>query len=93
MATNIVALNVYQIDNRLPSGEANGSSFTSERIGFPTSGNILLWDTTNSPTRSLSSGVNVYAMIQISAAAAANSAGTRYYVQETVAQIIAEFNA
>lgn len=87
MATNIVRLNVYQIDNRvLDPGSPKG-------IGFPTSGNILLWDTSNSPTRSLPSGVNVYSMIQISSSAAANSQGTAYYVAETVAQIIALFNA
>lgn len=87
MATNIVRLNVYQIDNRvLDPGSPKG-------IGFPTSGNIMLWDTSNSPTRSLPSGVNVYSMIQISSSAAANSQGTSYYVAETVAQIIALFNA
>lgn len=87
MATNIVRLNVYQIDNRVMDPGASRS------IGFPSTGNILLWDTIGSPTRSLPSGVNVYSMIQISAAAAANSQGTSYYVAETIAQLIALFNA
>lgn len=87
MATNIVRLNVYQIDNRvMDPGVPKG-------VGFPTTGNILLWDTSNSPTRSLPSGVNVYSMIQIQSSGAANSQGTEFYVAETVAQIISLFNA
>ncbi len=87
MATNIVRLNVYQIDNFVydPGVPAN--------VGFPTTGNILLWDTTTSPTRSLPSGVNVYAMLQIQAPGAAYSAGHRYYVAETVAQLVTAFNS
>lgn len=87
MATNIVLLNVYQIDNRVMDP---GSPV---QLGFPTDGNILLWSTLNSPTRSLLSGVNVYSMIQVQAAGAANSAGHSYYVAETVAQIQALFNS
>lgn len=87
MATNIVLLNVYQINNRVMDPGV------PEHLGFPTSGNILLWDTANSPARSLPSGVNVYAMIQISSSGAANSAGNSYYVAETVAQLQTLFNA
>lgn len=87
MATNIVRLNVYQFDNFVYDSGA------PQNIAFPTQGNILLWDTTNSPTRSLPSGVNVYAMLQMQAPAAAFSAGHRYYVAETVAQIVSLFNA
>jgi len=87
MATNIVRLNVYQIDNRvLDPG-------VPENIGFPTQGNILLWDCITSPTRSLSSGVNVYSMIQITAPGAAYSGGRSYYVAETIAQLTTLFNA
>lgn len=87
MATNIVRLNVYQINQLvMDPGQPKG-------VGFPTTGNILLWDTTNSPTRSLPSGVNVYSMIQIASTGAANSQGTSYYVAETVSQIISLFNA
>lgn len=87
MATNIVRLNVYQINQRVMDPGV------PENTGFPTTGNILLWDTTTSPTRSLPSGVNVYSMIQISSAGAANSAGNSYYVAETVAQLVTLFNA
>ncbi len=87
MATNLVRLNVYQINQRVMDPGV------PENLGFPTTGNILLWDTTTSPTRSLPSGVNVYSMIQIQTPGAANSAGNSYYVAETVAQVIALFNA
>ena len=82
---NIVYLNVYQFNNLVYDPGAPRS------IGFPTTGNILIWSTLNSPTRSLSSGVNVYAMIQISSSAAANSSGDRYYVAETTAQLATIF--
>lgn len=87
MATNIVRLNVYQINNIVmdPGVPRN--------IGFPTTGNILLWDTSTSPTRSLPSGVNVYSMLQQQSSGAANSQGTEYYVAETVAQLQALWNA
>lgn len=87
MATNIVRLNVYQFDQFVYDPGA------PQNVGFPTGGNILLWDCTTSPTRSLPSGVNVYAMLQMQAPGAAYSAGHRYYVAETVAQITALFNA
>lgn len=87
MATNIVLLNVYQFNNYVyPPG-------APEPTGFPTTGNILLRSCLNSPTRSLSSGVNVYAMIQIQASGAANSNGNQYYVAETVQQIQTAFNS
>lgn len=87
MATNIVLLNVYQFNNTVypPGAPVN--------MGFPTTGNILLRSCLNSPTRSLPSGVNVYAMIQIQASGAANSNGNQYYVAETVAQIQTLFNS
>lgn len=87
MATNLVRLNVYQINQRVMDPGV------PENIAFPTSGNILIWDTTSSPTRSLPSGVNVYAMLQVQTPGAANSAGNMYYVAETVAQIVTAFDA
>lgn len=87
MATNIVLLNVYQINNRVMDPGV------PTHMGFPTTGNILLWDTITSPTRSLSSGVNVYSMIQIASTGAANSQGNEYYVAETIAQLQTLFNA
>lgn len=87
MATNIVLLNVYQIDNRLMDPGV------PLKMGFPTQGNILLWDCLNSPDRSLSTGVNVYAGIQVPSSGAANSAGHMYYVAETVTELQTMFNA
>lgn len=87
MATNIVRLNVYQIDQRVMDPGV------PQNVSFPTGGNILLWDCTTSPTRSLPSGVNVYSMLQITAPGAANSAGHSYYVAETVNQLVTIFNA
>ena len=87
MATNIVRLNVYQIDNRVMDPGV------PQNIGFPTTGNILLWDCTTSPQRSLSSGVNVYSMLQITSPAAAYSGGPHYYVAETTSQLQTLFNA
>lgn len=87
MATNIVRLNVYQIDNRVMDPGV------PENIGFPTTGNILLWDCSTSPQRSLSSGVSVYTGIQITAPGAAYSGGRMYYVAETVAQVQTAFNS
>jgi hypothetical protein len=87
MATNIVLLNVYQFNNTVYDP---GSP---KLFGFPTTGNILLNSCLNSPTRSLSSGVNVYTMIQIQSTGAANSNGNQYYVAETVQQIQTLFNS
>jgi hypothetical protein len=78
---NIVYLNVYQFNNLVYSPGAQPT------VGFPTTGNILIWSCLNSPTRSLSSGVNVYSAIQISAPAAAYSNGNIYYVAETTTQL------
>lgn len=82
---NIVYLNVYQFNNLVYNP---GSPVT---VGFPTTGNILIWSTLNSPTRSLPSGVNVYSMIQISSSGAANSNGNNYYVAETTTQLASIF--
>lgn len=87
MATNIVRLNVYQIDNRIMDPGV------PQNLGFPTQGNILLWDTSTSPARSLPTGVNVYSMIQITSTSAPYSGGREYYVAETVAQLQTMFNA
>lgn len=79
MAINI-QVNVYQIDGTvLPRN-------SPRKIGFPTAG-IIIEDVSASPTRSLSSGYNVYGLITVPSSAAANSAGTRYYVAETIAQL------
>lgn len=87
MATNLVKLNVYQIDNRVMDRDVPTT------IAFPTTGTFVIYDTSTSPTRSLPSGYNVYSMILVQSSGAANSAGHEYYVGETVAQLVTMFNA
>lgn len=84
MANLIVPLNVYQINSKPGFGATTPAS--SIRIGMPTNGGFLINDTINSPTRSLSTGFNVYSNLQ-------SPTGTLYYVQETSAEVIALFNA
>lgn len=78
MATNLVALNVYQFN------QINMAS-SPQSIAFPTQG-FLVRNTASSPTRALSPTVNVYAALQA-------ADGTLYYVQETAAQVITLFNS
>lgn len=81
---NVVFLNVYQINQSpLPRDQ-------SLRLGFPTQG-CLLQDVSASPQRSLSSGYNVYGLVIVPSAAAADSRGTLYYVGETGAQLATLF--
>lgn len=78
---NIFSVNVYQINERVMTRDA------PLKFGFPTTG-VIIQDVSGSPTRSLSSGYNVYGLIIIPSSAAANSAGTEYYVAETFAQLV-----
>lgn len=78
---NVFFVNVYQIDARVLDRDQ------PKKIGFPTVGLVLVEDCSTSPQRSLSSGYNVYSVIRVPSSAAANSAGTAYYVAETVAQL------
>lgn len=87
MATNLVKLNVYQINNRVMDRDVPTS------ILFPTQGAFVIYDCSTSPTRSLPSGYNVYSMILVQSAGAANSAGNEYYVGETNAQLVALYNS
>jgi len=80
MATNLVALNVYQINSKVGVGTA-----ISQRFAFPTQ-NVLVRDTIDSSTRDLSTGYNVYSALQ-------TPDGTLYYVRETQSQVITAFNA
>lgn len=75
---NYVSVNVYQINQKPPLDVA-------QTLGFPTAGNLLR-DTAASPTRSLSTGVNVYSAIQM-------PDGTLYYCQQTLAQLVTLFNS
>jgi hypothetical protein len=79
---NVFSVNVYQIDARVLDRDS------PIKMGFPTSGMVIIQDVSNSPQRSLSSGYNVYGLIIVPASAAANSKGTEYYVAETFAQLV-----
>ncbi len=80
MATNIVTTTVYQINttNLAKAG-------TAKLVGFPTQGCIFT-DCTASPTRNLTSTINVYTAIQV-------PNGDKYYVVQTIAQMATLFNA
>lgn len=79
MATNLVNLCVYQINQKVG---VNGT--TADFFAFPTQG-FLIQNVLNSPTRSLPTGYNVYSALQ-------SPTGTLYYVRETVSQIVSAFN-
>lgn len=78
MATNLVKLNVYQINQLAPMA-------TPQAFCFPSQG-VIVRDVTNSQTGTLSTGVRVYSALEI-----AN--GSQYYVVETPAQLVSLFNA
>jgi len=79
MATNLVNLCVYQINQKIGF---NGQ--TADFLAFPTQG-FLVQNTINSPTRSLTTGYNVYSALQ-------SPNGTLYYVRETISQVVSAFN-
>lgn len=74
-----VGLNVYQLDQLPPYNLISEVS----PIGFPTQG-ILIKDTSKSPIRDLSTGVNVYSAIETN--------GHLYYVQEPFSEVVTEFS-
>lgn len=78
---NVFSVNVYQINqnNVLPRDQ-------SVRLGFPGTG-VLIRSCIDSTARSLSSGYNVYGVIQLIAT------GDLYYTAETQAQLITLANA
>jgi hypothetical protein len=79
---NVFSVNVYQINQRVLDRDQ------PQKFGFPTTGLVIIQDVSASPQRSLSSGYNVYGLIIVPSSAAANSAGTEYYVAETFAQLV-----
>lgn len=81
---NLAFFNVYQINQSVLTRDQ------SQRIGFPTQG-CIIQDCSSSPQRSLSSGYNVYGVIQVPSSGAADSDGNLYYVGETTAQIATIF--
>ena len=82
MATvTVFSIIPYQINQLapIPMGETS-------TIYLPSAG-VIIRDVTNSPTRSLSTGVNVYSAVQL----VAN--GTIYYVSTTAASLASTINA
>ena len=73
---NVFSIIPYQINQ----GPAISVS-AAKQIALPTTG-VTVEDTTASPTRSLSTGVNVYSCITLVAT------GTKYYVSSTYATIV-----
>lgn len=87
MATNIVPLNVYQINQGPIIPLINVVKY-----GFPTSG-VLLHDCTLSPARDLGNGISVYTGIQLPVTFSGQSVSSIFYVQETISTITTLFNA
>lgn len=82
MATvTVFSIIPYQINQLAPIPLAQ-----TEVMYLPSAG-VIIRDTTLSPTRSLSTGVNVYAAIQVVAT------GTLYYVSTTAAALASTINA
>jgi len=79
MASNVFAVNVYQLNQIVYERDA------PKRIAFPTTG-VLLQSCIDSPARSLSSGYNVYGIV-------VTPNGNLYYTAETIAQLITLANA
>lgn len=79
MATNLVSFSAYQINQKVIAlTDVN-------TVLFPTQG-CMVFNTFNSPTRALSTGISVYAGILA-------PDGKTYYVQQTQAQVLTAFNA
>jgi len=77
---NIVLTNAYQINQRPPIPLADVT-----QVGFPTASTVI-GSCFNSPTRYLSTGVNVYSF-------AITPDGNKYYLQQTVSALATLFNA
>lgn len=80
MASNVFSVNAYQINTTVTP------LINVTTIGLPTTG-VTIQDVSGSPTRSLSTGVNVYSL------AIVNVTGTKYYCRETYTQLVALVNA
>ena len=73
---NVFSVNVYQINQKGPIPLTEVLT-----IGLPTTG-VIIRNIIDSPTRSLSTGVNVYSVAQLVAT------GDQYYCRETYAQLV-----
>lgn len=80
MPTNQVPVWVYQINQQAPIPLASVAA-----ISFPVAG-VILRDCFGSPTRALSTGANVYSLVQ-------TSDGTQYYSTKTIGELVTLFNA
>lgn len=80
---NVFQVNVYQINQRVLDRDS------PIKFAFP-SGGVLMQDVSNSPTRSLTSGYNVYGLIVLTGSAGTPLGGpnTLYYTAETLAQLV-----
>lgn len=87
MASNLFSVNVYQINTHPPIA-LNQVSLR----GLPTTG-VIVTDITNSPNRSLSTGVNVYTKLTLLQANLITQQNDVFYCQETYAQMVALINA
>lgn len=72
---NVFRVNIYQINSSVMVRDS------PQAIAFPTTGNLLM-DVSGSPTRSLSSGYNVYGLI------VSGIDGKWYYTAETLSQLV-----
>lgn len=87
MATNVVSLSVYQINQGPPIALTDVVP-----IAFPSQGCILR-SCQNSATRDLGNGISVYGVIQTPITWSSTGTSTLYYVQQTLAQLVTLFNA
>jgi hypothetical protein len=78
---NTFRVNVYQIDQFVYPRDA------PLNLAFPTTG-CIFQDVSGSPTRSLSSGYNVYGLIINPIDNNGVSNPRKYYVAETIAQLV-----
>ncbi|HEX2682416.1 MAG TPA: hypothetical protein VHL77_00690 [Ferruginibacter sp.] len=77
---NLFSVNVYQIDGQVLARDQ------SIRMGFATTG-VQIQDCISSPTRSLSSGYNVYSLILVPDQGLPGNGGKKFYIQETYAAL------
>lgn len=80
---NVFQVSVYQINQQVLARDA------PIKMAFPTTG-VVFTDVSGSPTRSLSSGYNVYGLITLTGSAGQSLSGANnlYYVAETLAQLV-----
>lgn len=86
MSNNLFTVNVYQIGQQPPTPLQNVT-----KMGFPGTG-VLVTDITDSPNRSLSTGVNVYTKLTLIQSNLISQQQQVYYCQETLAQMVILIN-